>query len=118
MGREGGEVPEDSKKPTKKAYAAKMASAIAGFSSPSTYDVGMSMSRGGIDLEGSMETFGVGDLQGGSYELPASMSLLKNIMKEPDIDPMSGSRIIESPKNRKSQSKLEATITLIARTHL
>lgn len=103
--REGGEVPEDSKKPTKKAYAAKLASTLGSLTSPSGHDLGMSISRVGIDLEGSTETFGVGDLEGGSYDLPASMSLLQNKMREPDIDPMSGSRVIESPTSRKIPTK-------------
>lgn len=103
--REGGEVPEDSLKPTRKAYATKIANSMGNITSPSGHDIGMSLSRGGIDLEGSTETFGVGDLEGGSYELPASMSLLRNKMREPDIDPLSGSRVIESPTITRTPSK-------------
>ena len=108
MLREGGELPEEYARPSRKAYAARVASA-----SMVSPGLDVSMSRGGFGaggLEESTASFGIGDINGGDSidALPMSMTgmnLLQSKLAEPDIDPLEGSRRIE--RNQSSISQVE-----------
>ena len=91
--RDGGDIPEESHRISRKTYTQRM------LSQSSRLDSGMSQelnrsSYEGLEAGPSTVTFGTSGVAGGdSFEaLPMSMSLLQTKMMAKDLDPFEGSR--------------------------